>query len=239
VSSPPGGVRLGARGWWRRWTCLLLWATWATPSVRWQPRCRDVPVRVSRGGDDPEDGLKRADQSTSGGFGSAGVPPTRPFRGTRAPHARRRSRRGYGGAQSHPRISMVSDVWSDLSTTRSCTCSRSPPAARMATSPQSLVEHHVPSGTCVKEGRAFLDRDQTLAHWGGIVPAVSYAWLPPSVDHQPVRTDPDPGVRVMRGVQREHAAGTDSQRVNVGTVFPAGIACRRRHRGSFFASRSR
>jgi PPOX class F420-dependent enzyme/OxyR family protein len=39
----------------------------------------------------------------------------------------------YGGAPSRPRISMISDVWSGVPTTRPCTCNRSPTTARMAT----------------------------------------------------------------------------------------------------------
>jgi hypothetical protein len=35
--------RQGVQGWRRRWACLLSWVTWATPSVQWQPGCRDTP----------------------------------------------------------------------------------------------------------------------------------------------------------------------------------------------------
>jgi hypothetical protein len=47
----------------------------------------------------------------------------------------------YGGAPSRPRISMISDVWSGVPTTRPCTCSRSPTTARMATPLKGPFQH--------------------------------------------------------------------------------------------------
>jgi len=63
----------------------------------------------------------------------------------------------YGGAPSRPRISMISDVWSDVPTTRPCTCNRSPTTARMTTPPEGSIQQ--PTHPFAEEGRAFPGAD--------------------------------------------------------------------------------